>query len=167
LRNLPQGICQGFVRSVYGGKEDVSLLLEAFQKRVSLPQSTIFCSNYIDLRKEFFFLLNNYQEHLQVSVNTPKTPTIFNSYNERRAVYDIVTAVNMQTSLVANRELIKVESISSRKCTKEFLSRAHATVGEEVTLKEINEKIAAVNWALAVIAERDVSGAVEEWEILF
>ncbi|SBO30634.1 hypothetical protein [Anaplasma phagocytophilum] len=167
LRNMPLGIYQGFVRSVYGDKEDVSLLLEAFKKRVSLPQSTIFCSNYIDLRREFFFLMNNYQEHLQVSVNTPKTPTIFNSYSERRAVYDIITAVNMQTVLVANREHTRVESISSSKCAKEFLSRAHAKVGEEVTLKEINEKIAAVNWAIAVMAERDVSGAVEKWEILF
>ncbi|WP_271757147.1 hypothetical protein [Candidatus Anaplasma sp. TIGMIC] len=151
---------------LYGEKAGVLRALESFKKTVLLPQSTVFHEDYIRLRREFFFLMNNYPEELKSSITVTVNPSIFNSHNKRRDIYDVVAAVNFNTVLYARNRLKDVPQITSPTAARAFLESAHC-VGPGVTIGEISEKIAAIKWAIAQMAAHDISHSVRSTEVLF
>ena len=157
--------CHVMASELYGKKAEVSQSLRAFTNAASAPQSTVFHKNYINLRKNFFFLMNSYPEELRLHVVNPKSPTILDSYEKRRDVYDLVASVNLQTAMmVGNKGVIE---ISLGKSARSFLESAHLTLGTDITLREINEKIAALQWAIASIVASEITTAVKRYEVLF
>ncbi|MGN7661131.1 MAG: hypothetical protein ACTJLK_00690 [Anaplasma sp.] len=151
---------------LYGRKPGVKKLLREFRRTMALPQTSTFERNYFRLRREFFFLLNNYQEEFSASRAQPSRATIFNSYDARRAVYDKITAVNVQTlQMMRLGGVATPSSIENHMDSRAVLNAACAS-GEPITLRELNEKIAALCWALSVIDTHDITGVVARHETL-
>ncbi|MGN7678737.1 MAG: hypothetical protein ACTJLL_03200 [Anaplasma sp.] len=151
---------------LYGQKPEVGKLLREFRRTLTLPQTSTFEGNYLRIRREFFFLLNNYQEEFSASRTQPSRATIFNSYDARRAVYDKITAVNVQTlQMMRQGDVATLRSIENHMDSRAVLNAA-CEYGESITLRELNEKIAALCWALSVIDAHDITGVVARHETL-
>ncbi|WP_240366716.1 hypothetical protein [Anaplasma marginale] len=154
---------------LYGCKPDVRLMLRRFREALDLPQSTVFDRSYLQLRKEFFFLLNNYQEELSIVVREGSSvANILNSYAARREVYDKITAANLQTLRLIHRNRgapAVVQAIRSHRDALDVINTARDH-GESITLQELNEKIAALRWALSAMDAYDLTGIVERHETI-
>ncbi|ASI48230.1 hypothetical protein AOV_02955 [Anaplasma ovis str. Haibei] len=153
---------------LYGCKPDIKLMLHRFRGTLDLPQSTVFDGSYLKLRKEFFFLLNNYQEELSIVARTGSSAAnILNSYAARREVYDKITAANLQTLQLihCNRDAPAVRAIRSRRDAWEVINTARDQ-GESITLREVNEKIAALRWAISAMDSYDLTGIVMRHETI-
>ncbi|ACZ49130.1 hypothetical protein ACIS_00512 [Anaplasma centrale str. Israel] len=145
---------------LYGRKPDVRLVLHKFHKTLDLPQRTVFEGAYLELRKEFFFLLNNYQEELSIAADGRSgSVNILNSYAARREVYNKVTAANLQTiQLICLRQDAPTVRIIRSNEDAWAVVNAARDHGESITLKELNEKIAALRWALSAMDSYDLTG---------
>ena len=153
---------------LYRCKPDVRLMLHRFRGTLDLPQSTVFDVSYLKLRKEFFFLFNNYQEELSVVARKGSSAAnILNSYAARREVYDKITAANLQTLQLirSNRSAPAVRAIRSHRDAWEVINAARDQ-GESITLQEVNEKIAALRWAISAMDSYDLTGIVMRHETI-
>ena len=156
--------CHIMASELYGKKAEVSQVLAAFADTISEAQSTVLHRNYIKLRQEFCTLLNSYPEELRLQIVNPNNPTIFDSHHKRREVYDLIAAVNLQTIMMAHGNVVDLSLGAS---ARSFIENAHLTWGDNITLVEINEKIAGLQWAINSMAESGITMSIRRHEVLF
>ena len=174
-RNVSEKYNEGFGKALkssyhimaselYGKKPEVLQVLDTFADAISMSQSTVLHRNYMKLRRVFYTLLNSYPEELRLQVVNPNNPTIFDSHHKRREVYDLIAAVNLQTGMMAHGNVVDLSLGASARL---FIENAHLTWGDDITLIEINEKIAALQWAINSMAGSGVTMSIKRHEVLF
>ncbi|ABD44508.1 hypothetical protein ECH_0488 [Ehrlichia chaffeensis str. Arkansas] len=144
-------------------KPKPEFLLKEFESHTSkLPQDVVGNVNYIKLKYEFSYLLNNYTEKINYCSDTDRL-NILNSFQKRSALYDKITAVNLQTRYFHKDSCVKI-------CNTRDVERIFAeanTMGDIVTVELLDAKIASLKWAIHMLDVHDVYNIKNRSEPVF
>ncbi|WP_230957660.1 hypothetical protein [Ehrlichia ruminantium] len=150
-------------QNLYCGKPRVVELLRNFENSTcKLPQSTIGSVNYLKLKYEFSYLLNNYVRNFRYD-NSGNSSNILNSFQKRQEIYNRITAVNLQTKYFCKNSHRTICTVSDVECVFDKM----CNIGNPITVEALNAKMASLKWAIHMLDVCDVYGIKRRSELIF
>ncbi|WP_395877241.1 hypothetical protein [Ehrlichia muris] len=145
------------------GKPKPEFLLKEFECHTSqLPQDMVNNVNYIKLKYEFSYLLNNYTEKIGYFNSTARL-SILNDFQKRTQLHDKITAVNLQTRYFQKDSCIKIYNGED---VKYIFARVN-TMGNPIKVELLDAKIASLKWAIHMLDVHDVYNIKDKSESVF
>ncbi|MGN7618516.1 MAG: hypothetical protein ACTJLM_00500 [Ehrlichia sp.] len=145
------------------GKPRFEVLLRDFETSTARLTQDVVCNvNYIKLKYEFTYLLNNYIERFSYCSSNGKL-TILNSSEKRTELYDKIAAVNLQTKYFPEGSRIEIRNPED---VKHIFDKVNSK-RKVVTIKSLNRKIASLKWGVHALDVHDVYRIKDVSELVF
>ncbi|WDM85002.1 hypothetical protein K6025_03935 [Ehrlichia sp. JZT12] len=163
INNLTKDLSSQINQILCCGKPRLEFLLRDFETNTSkLTQDVVGNVNYITLRYEFSYLLNNYVEKFSYCEHNENL-SILNSVKKRAELYDKITAVNLQTRYFQRNSCIKIHNSDDVK----LIFNKVNSMPNIITVKLLNKKIALLRWAIHMLDIHDVYRIKNRSELVF
>lgn len=152
-------------QNLYYGKPRIENLLRDFENYTAkLPQDIISNVNYLKLKYEFSYLLNNYIKNFSYHNDCKSDlPNILNSFRRREEIYDRITSVNLQTKYFSKGSYRTICTVSD---VESIFDRVRY-IGNAITVETLNIKIASLKWAIHMLSVCDVYNIKRNSELVF
>ncbi|AHX04844.1 hypothetical protein [Ehrlichia japonica] len=163
INSMTQELSSQIDQILCGGKPKPEFLLKEFECHTSqLSQDMVNNVNYIKLKYEFSYLLNNYTEKISY-FNSTGGLNILNNFQKRAQLYDKITAVNLQTRYFQKDSCIKIYNGEDIK----YIFAKLNTMGNPITVELLDAKIASLKWAIHMLDVHDVYNIKDRSESVF